>query len=199
MNRIYTSAFILISLLTNTGLSAQWSLDYLSQARFHHTAASAGNKIIFAGGSLNGLNPSNRVDFYDSESMTWSTDQLSVPRSFPVAVAAGSKIFIAGGMNVGNGQNYDRVEIYDVNTGEWNIESLSQSRAGLVAAHVGDNILFAGGGQFGSVFSSFTSTDVVDVYDLSTGSWLPVMHLSEPRIFPAVAVKITKYMSQEGY
>src|SRR5664279_931636 len=52
----------------------------LSQSREGMAAATAGNKILFAGGILAGYSISNRVDLYDFVSNTWSTAELTQAR-----------------------------------------------------------------------------------------------------------------------
>ena len=59
--------------------------------------ASAGNKILFAGGYSTG-SLSTRVDIFDFAANTWSTAELSSQRRRIAAVAAGNKIFFAGGV-----------------------------------------------------------------------------------------------------
>ena len=98
----------------------------LSIPRANSLCATAGNKILFAGGYTNttpGLaQNSSRVDIYDMISKTWSTAELSQPRHIMAAVTSGSKIFFAGGYN--NGISSSRVDIYDASTNSW-----SNSRA----------------------------------------------------------------------
>lgn len=166
---------------------SQWTVDYLSKPRLHLAAASGGDKVLFAGGSIAGLSPSDVVDIYDTISSTWTPALLSMPRAFLTAVAAGDKIFVAGGMNVITGVNSSRVDIYDVKTGEWDTAELSEARAGLVSAHVGDKVLFAGGGPIGALLNPPTGSSTVDIYNLSDSTW-STAELSEPRCFLAVAV-----------
>ena len=62
----------------------------LSEPRAGMVVASAGNKILFAGGY------STRVDIFDFAANTWSTAELSSPRRRIAAVAAGNKYFLQG-------------------------------------------------------------------------------------------------------
>ncbi len=106
----------------------------LSQARSSIAVASAGNKILFAGGSGH----SSRVDIYDISTNKWSTAELSEGRGFGIAAAAnGNKIFFAGG-EAGDGTwPSDVVDIYDVSTNTWTVAHLSLGGDDIAAAAVG--------------------------------------------------------------
>jgi len=157
----------------------------LSQARGGMAVASAGNKIVFAGGHHSLANGSQyvwgspKVDIYDIVSQTWSTAQLSEGRSDIAAIAAGNKIFFAGG-SAGDGapdELFSTVDIYDASTNSWSRASLSEPRSHIAAATVGNKVFFAGGNI--DVWNNKNS-DRVDVYDLSSNSW-STMQLSGPR------------------
>ncbi|MGI8583746.1 MAG: PKD domain-containing protein, partial [Chitinophagaceae bacterium] len=100
----------------------------LSKARAGMAVASAGNKIVFAGGQSNGCTGSwcedwgsSRVDIYDVSTNSWSIAELSAHRYGIAAIAVGNKIFFAGG-EAGDGANnflYSNVDIYDVSTNTW--------------------------------------------------------------------------------
>lgn len=153
----------------------------LSQARQDIAVASAGNKILFAGGRISfynaGGDATSRVDIYDVVSQSWSTAELSVPRFFIAAIAAGNKIFFAGGDNVFSiysGKHYPTVDIYDAVSNTWSVASLSDSGCTAIAT-VGNKVLFTG--EFGSNNSLSAK---VDIYDLSTNIWSTIS-LSEAR------------------
>jgi len=135
-----------------------------------------------------GIISTDHVDIYDVEFSEWSVAKLSIPRSFLAAVGADGKVYFAGGVNRSTGENYSRIDIYDVEEDDWTMEELSEPRSSIVAAQVGDKIIFAGGGLIGTTPSAISSSDVVDIYDLTTGTWLPPAQLSQPRIFSAIAV-----------
>lgn len=135
----------------------------LSQARTYITVASAGNKILFAGGYL-----SSRVDIYDIAANTWSTAELCVERYLIAAVAAGNKIFFGGGEWHDGTLPVDSVDIYDVSTNTWKVTHLSTAGHSIAAATVGNKVFFAGGD------GGFTGTDRekrVDIYNLTTNTW----------------------------
>lgn len=92
-------------------------MTHLSVARLSLAAASAGNKMVFAGGRyvrhlfLEDSHHMSRalsghvatVDIYDVSTSQWNSTstgagQLSVARSDLAAAAAGSKIIFAGGL-----------------------------------------------------------------------------------------------------
>src|SRR5258705_9591112 len=97
----------------------------LSQARAGIAVASAGAKIVFAGGYGSG-NGSSRVDIYDTVTHSWSTAELSIARDNIAAVAFGNKIFFAGGEN-GDGTAFEDVysvlDIYDASTNTWTVSN----------------------------------------------------------------------------
>ncbi len=140
----------------------------LSKPRTNSAVASAGNKIVFAGGiSSDEPNGSSRVDIYDIAANTWSTAELSVARYGITAISAGNKIFFAGGAS-GDGFDffftYSNVDIYDVSTNTWSLAFLSDSKTDLAAAAVGNKVIFAGGYANGW-------SNKVDIYDISANTW----------------------------
>src|SRR5258706_2669122 len=73
----------------------------LSQERYDVAIATAGNKLVIAGGIISDgySDPmSTRVDLYYMSTHTWSTAELSQARSSIVATTIGKKIFFAGGI-----------------------------------------------------------------------------------------------------
>lgn len=141
----------------------------LSELRYGVAVASAGNKILFAGGIRNG-DPffSSRVDIYNITTQTWSTSELSLRRTGIAAIASGSKIFFAGGSNDGIGDCPD-IDIYDVATNTWTFDSLSEGRSESAATAVGNKVFFAGGKITVGLAGDCSSK--VDIYDLSTNTW----------------------------
>ena len=76
----------LISLLvlSTAPARAQWSTDFLSQARRSVEAVTVGDLVLFAGGNV-ANSDYDRVDIYDAATDTWSSASLSVSRSFLAA------------------------------------------------------------------------------------------------------------------
>ena len=148
----------------------------LPEPRDGMVVASAGNKILFAGGYSTG-SVSTRVDIFDFAANTWSTAELSSKRRRIAAVAAGNKIFFAGGINDYGWTSTD-VDIYDVATDTWSLSNMSTGGDELTTATTGNKVFFAGG-NFG-----IYATSTVNIYDLTSNTW-STASLSAPRNFPA--------------
>jgi Galactose oxidase, central domain/Kelch motif len=132
------------------------------------SVASAGGKILFAGGGDKQFNSKPDVDIYDIRSNTWSTAKLCIPRFAIASVSSGNKVFFAGG-EVGDGTwPVDSVDIYDASSNTWSVAHLSTAGNGIAAAAVGSKVLFAGGD---GGFSGRGRETRVDIFDLSTGRW----------------------------
>ncbi len=165
--------------------SGTWSSSSgsLSVGRQSLAAASAGNKVVFAGGENPGA--LSTVDIYDASSGTWSSSSgtpscgsLSQARYLLAAASAGNEVLFAGGVNS------SVVDIYDASSGTWSSSSgsLSVPRGVLAAGSVGSKILFAGGeGSGGAAYGT------VNIYDTSTGSWSTTRPLSVARYRLAAA------------
>ena len=101
----------------NTYITVNYTgVAYLFDARSNLTSASAGNKILFAGGtdSTGGFDsPSNNVDIYDVSHNIWTTAHLNEGRSSLAGASAGNKILFAGGYK-GNASFSKTVDIYDL-------------------------------------------------------------------------------------
>lgn len=105
----------------------------------------------------------------------WTVHDVTVGRHIPAAISADGKVVIASGLVVQVPS--DAVDIYDDASGTWSEDHLSVARAGIAATVVGHYALFAGGTPDGT-----TSSDVVDVLDLQTMTWLaPAAALSQAR------------------
>jgi hypothetical protein len=136
--------------------------------RYAFQTATAGNKIVFAGGfeidNNVGSLPSTKVNIFDITTQTWSSADLTNHGGHIATIAAGDKIFFAGGAAANGGSSgiaSSRVDIYNTTANIWTSTELSEARSGISAVKAGNKILFAGGG---------TSTKV-DIYDLSSSSW----------------------------
>ena len=141
----------------------------LSIAREGMAIASAGNKVLFAGG-FTGNYPSgwqyySRVDIFDISLNSWTTAELSEARWDMATAVLGNKIFFAGGV-IGVGTYTTRVDVYDASTNTWSIMELSSARTDMVGAAAGNRVLFAGGME-----GSFSYSNKVDVYDAFTNTW----------------------------
>ena len=169
----------------------------LSKKRDYVAAATAGNKILFAGGVGAGQDISSRVDIYDISTQTWSTAELSEARSVIGAATVGNKVLFAGGA-----KNYDydgwynstrRVDIYDVTANAWSTTELPEARNFLYVrngAIVGDKVFFAGRLDRDQTWD-------VQVYDVSANSWSSIA-LKQPRWAPAMAAAGNKIFIAGG-
>jgi hypothetical protein len=170
----------------------KWTTSHLSQPRsamgsavgfdgLHHIA-------VFAGGyDLSSGAVTDRVDLYNFSTQKWSTATLSEPRGFVAATSLYGKVYIAGGMRNDNTPS-DRVDIFDPETNTWSIASLCVPRAfsGENAATACGKVFFGGGGQLDLNTQTWvTSSDVMDIYDGTTGIW-SVEYLDHPLINHAV-------------
>ena len=151
----------------------------LGKERFRMGVASAGNKIIFAGGVDRSGSESSFVDIYDISTNNWTTAAISLARENITAVANGNKIFFAGG-GYWYGDYHSKVDIYDVVTNNWSATSLSEPKTLVAAAAVGNKVMFAGGYKTSGDEYPNNIITTVDIYDLSTSSW-STAQLSEAR------------------
>ncbi len=159
--------------ITGTPTSIQVKLipiGNLSEPKSYFVAASARNKIVFAGGWLDyGAGYSGTADIYDISTNTWSVAWLSEEyRQGMVAASVGNKIFFAGGGNNDVGYTTSRVDIYDVVSNAWSTAELSEPKEYLAAATIGNKVFFAGGGNWNT---AYTGLSTVDIYDNATNSW----------------------------
>jgi hypothetical protein len=139
--------------------------------------ATAGTKILFAGGWEPSEVYSSRVDIYDYALNTWSTAELSEARIEMATATLGTKIFFAGGKkgNDMDGTVTSRVDIYDASTGSWSTAELTQARIGIASATLGDLVFFAGGS-----YGERNASDRVDIYNNATNTWSTIT-LSDAR------------------
>ena len=146
---------------TSTGIWESTSTNSnqkLSVGRIQFAAASAGNKIYFAGGVTYPSSVTNVVDIYNATTNTWSTTTLSSSRQFLNGVGKNNLIIFAGGHNGTSSVN--TVDIFDINTNNHTSSTLTIARH-YVASGVLSNKFFFGGG-FSTANSSTTSR--VDIY-----------------------------------
>ena len=140
----------------------------LSQARENISVASAGNKILFAGGFLASsvIPEKSRVDIYDFSTNTWSTAELSEARYDMGVAVHQNKIFFAGGTYSSSSLlalPSWRIDVYNTSTNSWTIDSLSVARPP-VGASVADKVIFAGGGLW-----DYSAN--VDIYHTTSSFW----------------------------
>ena len=149
----------------------------LSQTRWSMSVGTAGNKILFAGGSPDGCATAT-VDIYDIATGTWTTSQLSKARWGIGVVTLGNKIFFAGGIVPLPGPpgptcyftnmidtRTSTVDIYDASTNTWSIAQMSSPQV-VTGAVTNNKAVFAGNEQL-----VWTSNNGVDIYDGAANSW----------------------------
>ncbi len=118
--------------------------------------------------------------------------KLSVARSNGAAAALNGYVVFGGGVLdhsvPGVARQTAVVDIYHEPTRKWSTSLLSQARQDLTAVAVAKLILFAGG-WFNDANEDITKSDVVDVFDTETGTWLAPTQISEARsnIFSSAA------------
>lgn len=146
-----------------------WSTSQLSIARTNLFAASAGNKILFAGGdtALSPFYQTRRVEIYDVTTGTWSMAQLSLARAQMTPVSAGTKCFFAGGVYGTSNIRTDTVDIYDATTNTWSVTQMPTARNIAGGAYCNGKVYIAGGS--GAGLSGVVTT--VDIYDIASATW----------------------------
>ena len=177
---------------------AAWSVGPpLCQARTQLSAVTVGTQVLFAGGHDFTTSYDN-VDIYDEAGGSWSMARLSEPNAKPFgsSTSVGSLAFFGGGQATGFPPfGWSAVvDIYNAQTGEWSTESMSVPRGELCATAVGDTVLFAGG----ATGAQYSPTDVVETYDVTTGQWGPVAHLSQARFYMAATTVAGKALFAGG-
>jgi hypothetical protein len=141
---------------SRTIISAQLlPLGNLSQVRGDIAVASAGNKIVFAGGLIAPNLYSSRVDIFDITTNKWETIELSQARTAIATATLGKKIYFAGGGS--NGGLSSRVDIYNTETNEWTTSELPSGNQHLAGAASGNKVVFAGGAE-ANILNTTTNT-----------------------------------------
>jgi hypothetical protein len=175
----------------------------LSIARAGIASATAGNKILFAGGFTTCgtvgspiCNWYSRVDIYDMNTQTWSTAELSEARTDMGVASLGNRIFFAGGYTSGDAAT-NRVDIYNATTNTWSTAELSEARVSPAAASAGNKIFFGGGCPLDGGLCE-TPSSRVDVYDATTNTW-SATELSEARAFLAATSVGNKVLFAGGW
>ena len=148
-----------------------WSTAQLSSPRAP-VGASAGNKIVFAGGDDG--HPSSQVDVYDGISNTWTSRSLSEAKHISQIAVSGNKIFLAGGSGglFGSGGNgiSKQIDILDASTGGWAVDFLSLERGEMGAIGANNRIYWGGGAIVSTQNSEYDITNSVEIRDLATNT-----------------------------
>ncbi|MAG35304.1 MAG: hypothetical protein CL878_03520, partial [Dehalococcoidia bacterium] len=152
--------------------AVDWGAMTLSQARYGAAAATAGGKVLIAGGYGDSV-ATAVVDVYDPSTNSWSTAALTEARARLGATTVGATALFGGGAST---VDHSRVDLYDAQNNSWSTASLSQARHALAATSVGNTALFGGGWSW----ATGGTRAEVDLYDLTTGTWTTAT-LSVPR------------------
>ncbi len=165
MKKIYLLTLSLFSVLT---LSAQWTVENLSSARYALSSVQVGDSLLFIGGQLGNNDRSSTIDIYNTATQSWETPMnLSEARSYSAAVKGDSAIYIAGGITNSHPFRSNIVDIYK--NGIWTTHTLPERIAIAQAVHVGSKIMIAGGTAYGA--NQYFRTNKVQIYDELTGVW----------------------------
>ncbi|MBA3673505.1 MAG: hypothetical protein H0W75_00860 [Chitinophagaceae bacterium] len=147
-----------------------WSVTNLSNGRQELAAASAGNKVLFAGGNWLNLF-TDKIDIYDGSNnlMSVTSSRLSTARTNLSGVSSGNKIYFAGGYT----QQYpftpsDNIDIYDAISASWSTSKLSEPKDGHAAIAVNNKIYWAGGTTFRDQNNNPHISSVVEIRDITT-------------------------------
>lgn len=158
-----------------------WRLTTPLPVALNHTVAAAvGNRLYVIGGqtSAGGNGPFvDTVYALDPATETWSTRAaMPTARSGGAAAVIDGKIYVAGGRPP-RGNDF---AVYDPATDRWQVlPDLPTQRNHLGVAAV-DRRLYAVGGRFGAGFES-EMTDIVEMFDVATGTWTRRAPLPRPR------------------
>lgn len=146
----------------------------LTQTRANMAVAAAGNRIVFAGGTVGGSIPSSRVDILNVGTNSWSIAELSYPTHSAVTAVLNNKIFFAGTHS--NGDLSSTVDIFDVVANTWttttipNIAGKGSVIGWVAAAAAGNKVLFVSGNKHAAQ-PDYTSYTFVEIFDIVTNSW----------------------------
>jgi hypothetical protein len=154
-------------------INNSWSISSLTEPRHISQVASDGNRLFFAGGSVNisnsGGHLSKQLDIYDVVTNKWFMDTLNVARGEMGSISAGNKVYWGGGIiwnsSLNNWGISSSVEIRDMATNTVSFECLSEAKDGITAVRKDNKIIFFGGSYYGVFKARF------DIYDLDTNSW----------------------------
>ena len=143
----YHSTVDIYDATTNT-----WSVDSMNKRCYGMSAATVGNKVLFAGGYVQFVNDntttygwSYTVELYDISTKTWSTSYLNETKEGISAVTLNNKVYLAGGRSRSSKYS-DKVDIYDNGSNAWSTTTLSTPRLVVGGGIAFSNKIFWAGG-----------------------------------------------------
>ncbi len=172
MKKVFTILFICFLF---THITAQWSLDTLSEPRGELASFVHDDKVYFVGGS-DDFAGSTVVDFYDFTTDTWGTEEASINGTNWKTDDAGDYIIFHSGSNILSGS----LMIYDKINNEWSASEEIDSRFNTGIGALNNKLFYAGG-------RGDPNTKDVNILDLETDTWT-LDSLSVARKDPSVAV-----------
>ncbi len=144
--------------------------QYSAGARYSLGAVSLGNKLMFVGGERRYGRASFNADVFSAITQSWSAFGLPWGSADFASTVVGTTALFAGGRSSLAGREYPTqtsdVRIYDATTDKWTVAQMYTCRELLAAVAVGNFAMFAGGEDGTNRYS-----DIVDVFDVSTGQW----------------------------
>jgi hypothetical protein len=151
----------------------------MNTRRIDHTATLLPNgKVIVAGGSIYGQEPTNATELYDPVSGTWTlTGSLSTARyGHTATLLPNGKVLVVAG-NVFDGYATNTTELYDPASGTWTAtRSLSTARERHTATLLPNGkVLVAGGSDNPFVPHYLSSAELFDVGLGYSNAWQPTI------------------------
>ena len=140
-------------------VSASWSVEHLTSARYQIGATASGTKVYFAGGELDNGAGTKQIDIYDTSALTWSSKSLTDAKKALGAASTGNYVAFGGGSVFMSGPT-TAVEIYNTNSNSWSATTLSSARHSLTGVAVGAKLLFVGG--YDEMTIAQTTIDIFD-------------------------------------
>jgi N-acetylneuraminic acid mutarotase len=139
--------------------TGQWSQKNLSQFRDHYAMVTVGNKVLFAGGTLNTPDPISRqnvatdvVDVFDAATDAWSVTHLPRPTSAPRGVVVGNQAMFVDDRRL--------AAVYDGTSGRWSTVTLDVT-GGVIVDAVGSKVVVAATQMIGSAHNVPQGADVL--------------------------------------
>ncbi|WP_042159893.1 kelch repeat-containing protein [Paenibacillus gorillae] len=180
-SKVYFVGNQLTRSLMYDSLTDSWQIKAsMPSYRFWLSAASAGGKIYAFGGTTDTRDSLNSVVMYDPETDIWvSKNAMPTVRFGSSAITYKGKIYVIGGHNGANKTNV--VEVYDPVTDSWTTKAnMPTPRSHLTLTFFGNKI-YAIGGATREVNNNSGFTDVVEIYDPETDTWVTGPAMPSPR------------------